>query len=126
MKLPRLLSASVAVVAFLGVGAAPLALAQGQDMVAVAPKNCTVLLNNERVRVIRVVTRPGDKIPLHSHPANIVYALTAGKAKFTTPDGKSEERVMKAGQTIGSDAVTHSTENTGTTVSRVLVIELKK
>ncbi len=126
MKLLRLLNASVSVIVFLGLGAAPLALAQDQDMVAVAPKNCTVLLNNERVRVIRVVTRPGDKIPMHSHPASVVYALTTAKAKFTTPDGQSEERVMKAGQAVWLDAVTHSTENTRTTVSRVLVIELKK
>ncbi len=97
-----------------------------QDMVKVAPKNCKVLLDNDRVRVVRVVTKPGEKLEMHSHPANIVYSMTSGKAKFTSADGKTEERELKAGQAVWSDAVTHSTENVGTSESRVLVIELKK
>ena len=105
-------------------GAATATMAQ--DMVKVAPKNCKVLLENDRVRVVRVVTKPGEKLEMHSHPAHIVYSFTSGKAKFTSSDGKSEEREIKAGQAIWSDAVTHSTENAGTTESRVLVTELKK
>ncbi len=101
-------------------------VAKAQDMVKVAPKNCKVLLENDRVRVVRVVTKPGEKLEMHSHPANIVYSFTPGKARFTSADGKSEEREIKAGQAIWSEAVTHSTENIGTGKSRVLVIELKK
>ena len=96
------------------------------DMVKIAPKNCKVLLGNDRVRVIQVVTKPGEKIGIHSHPANIVYGLTSGKAKFTSADGKTEERELKAGQAVRSDAVTHSVENTGTGEDHGLVIELKK
>ncbi len=103
--------------------AAPIVSAQ--DMVKVAPKNCKVLLDNDRVRVIEVRIKPGEKIAMHSHPANVVYSFTAGKAKFTLPDGKAEEREIKAGQAIWSAAVTHASENTGTALSRVLVIELK-
>ena len=101
-------------------------MAVAQDMVKVAPKNCKVLLENDRVRVVRVVTKPGEKLEMHSHPPHIAYSFTSGKAKFTSSDGKSEEREIKAGQAIWSDAVTHSTENAGTTESRVLVTELKK
>jgi len=95
-------------------------------MVKVAPKNCKVLLDNDRVRVIRVVSKPGEKMEMHSHPAHIVYGLTSGKEKFTSADGKTEERELKAGRAVWSDAVTHSSENTGTTEDRALVIELKK
>ncbi len=123
MKNLTLLTVSIALITLL-VFAMP--VVRAQDMVKVAPKNCKVLLENDRVRVVRVVTKPGEKLETHSHPANVVYALTSGKAKFTSPDGKSEEREIKAGQAIWSDAVTHSTENTGTVESRVLVIELKK
>ena len=97
-----------------------------QDMVKVAPKNCKLLLDNERVRVVRVVLKPGDKLEMHSHPATIVYSLTSGKVKYIMPDGKTEEREIKAGTTRWSESETHSTENTGTTESRALVIELKK
>ena len=97
-----------------------------QDMVKVAPKNCKVLLDNDSVRVIRVVIKPGEKLPMHSHGANIVYSLTGGKATYISPDGKTTERVLKAGEAVWSDAITHGTENTGTTETRALVIELKK
>src|SRR5437660_4377009 len=96
-----------------------------QDMVKVTPKNCKALLDNDRVRVIRVVSKPGEKMEMHSHPAHIVYGLTSGKERFTSADGKTEERELKAGQAVWSDAVTHSSENTGTTEDRALVIELK-
>ncbi len=99
---------------------------RAQDIVKVAPKNCKVLLENDRVRVVRVVTKPGEKLEMHSHPANIIYALASAKAKFTSSDGKTEERELKAGEAVWSEAVTHSTENTGTGESRALVIELKK
>ena len=97
-----------------------------QDMVKVAPKNCTVVLDNDRVRVIRVVLKPGEKLPMHSHPANIVYSLTSGKAKYTFTDGKTEERETKVGQAVWSEPISHSTENTGPAETRALVTELKK
>ena len=120
------LGLSLAVLAFgaLVVFSAPIATAQ--DMVKIAPKNCTVALDNDHVRVVRVVIKPGEKLAMHSHGANIVYALTSRKTKNTFPDGKTEEREVKAGQAVWSDGVTHSTENIGTTEYRALVVELKK
>ncbi len=123
MKNSRLLAVSIPFITLL-VFAMP--MVRAQDMVKVAPKNCKVLLENDRVRVVRVVAKPGEKLEMHSHPANIVYAFTPGKVKHTSPDGKTQERELKTGQAIWSDAVTHSSENIGTTESRVLVIELKK
>lgn len=122
MKNLSLLTVSLAFVALLAF-AMPVS---AQDLVKVAPKNCKVLLENDRVRVLRVVTKPGEKLEMHSHPANIIYALTLNKAKFTSADGKTEERELKAGQAVWSDAVTHSVENIGTGEDRALVIELKK
>jgi beta-alanine degradation protein BauB len=123
MKNVRLLVVSVVSVTLLLVAVRTV---RAQDIVKVAPKNCKVLLDNDQVRVIRVVQKPGEKIEMHSHPAYILYVLTSGKSKFTSADGKSEERELKAGQAIWSDAVTHASENVGTTEARVLVIELKK
>lgn len=101
-------------------------IATAQDMVKVAPKNCTVVLDNDHVRVVRVVIKPGEKLAMHSHGASIVYALTSGKTKYSFPDGKTEERDIKAGTAVWSDSVTHSAENTGTNETRALVVELKK
>ena len=118
------LSTAVLAVGVLVFLATPMATAQ--DLVKVSPKNCTVVLDNDHVRVVRVVIKPGEKLEMHSHGANIVYSLTSGKAKYTSPDGKTEEREMKAGQAVWSDGVTHGTENIGTTETQALVVELKK
>ena len=119
----RLLAVCVVFVALLHVTVTSV---RAQDMVKVAPKNCTVVLDNAQVRVIRVVLKPGDKLAMHSHGANIVYALGSGKTKYTFPDGKTEEREIKPGTAVWSEGVTHSTENIGTTETRALVVELKK
>ena len=79
-----------------------------------------------KLNQVLLVSKPGEKMEMHSHPAHIVYGLTSGKEKFTSADGKTEERELKAGRAARSDAVTHSSENTGTTEDRALVIELKK
>src|SRR5690242_11381182 len=78
------------------------------------PASCTVG-HNSALRSARI-----------ENPAHIVYGLTSGKEKFTSADSKTEERELKAGQAVWSDAVTHSSKNTGTTEDRALVIELKK
>lgn len=99
---------------------------RAQDMCKVAPQDCKIVLENERVRVVQVVTKPGEKMPMHSHPAYILYSLSSGKEKITSSDGKSTVRDFKAGQATWVEPVTHSTENVGTTEHRTLVIELKK
>ena len=97
-----------------------------QDPVKVAPDAYKVLLDNERVRVLSVTMKPGGKSPMHSHPANIVYTLNDSKVRFTTPEGKSVDVDLKAGNCIWNEAQTHASENLGTTPVRALVIELKE
>lgn len=100
-------------------------VAYAQDMVKVAPKNAKVLLDNDQVRVIEVDLKPGDVLPMHSHPANVVYFVTGGKTKTTLADGKVTETEHKAGEAIWSEPVTHSNENVGKTPAKALVVELK-
>jgi quercetin dioxygenase-like cupin family protein len=95
-----------------------------EDATKVAPNNHKVLLENENVRVIEFTARAGDKIGMHSHPNHVVYILSDAKATFISEEGKSEERAMKAGDTIWVDAVTHATEH-GEDAHAILV-ELKK
>jgi quercetin dioxygenase-like cupin family protein len=123
MKNPRLLVVGLAIVTLLLVAVTSV---RAQDIVKVAPKNCKVLLDNDHVRVVRVVMKPGEKLEMHSHSAYILYSLAGGKVKYTSADGKTEEREAKAGQAVWREAETHSSENVGTTETRSLVIELKK
>lgn len=96
-----------------------------QDMVKVAPTHTKVLLDNDQVRVIEVSLKPGDKLPMHSHPANVVYFVTGGKTKTTVADGKVTETAHKAGEAIWSEPVTHSNENIGSSETKALVVEMK-
>ena len=80
--------------------------APAQDVVKVSPETHKVMLENERARVLDVHVKPGEKVGMHSHPAGILYYLTDGKLKVTYPDGKTEEREVKAGTAMWSEPVT--------------------
>ena len=97
-----------------------------QDVVKVASDSHTVLLENDQVRVLKVDMKPGQKVPMHSHPHNVAYFLTDGKVKIILPDGKTQERDIKAGTSSWSEATTHAAENIGTTEFQEIQIELKK
>lgn len=97
-----------------------------QDAAKVAASIYKVLLENDRVRVLDFWMKPGDKLPMHSHPAGVTYFVTGGKVKTTLPDGKVTEMEPKAGEARWADAVVHANENTGTTDAHVIVVELKE
>ena len=98
---------------------------KAQDPVQVAPKQNKVLFENEHVRVLEFWIQSGAKMPMHSHPANVVYVFSGSKFKFTFPDGKSSERETRNGEVIWSDSVTHAVENTGDNDAHGMVFELK-
>ena len=100
---------------------------QGQDMVKIAPQNCTVLIENDRVRVVRVVLRPGESIGMHNHPNGDIW-MPKGPAKVRTIEqgGRSEENEVDPTRVYWSDAGTHSIENIGTTEYQSVVVELKR
>ena len=99
---------------------------QAQDPVKAASKNFTVLLENERVRVLDFHSTAGQKIPMHSHPAYVSYSLSgSGKTRFTAPDGKTTEQPANTGQATWHDAGTHASEYIGPGATHVLLVELK-
>jgi hypothetical protein len=62
---------------------------------------------------------------MHSHPAGVVYELSASKLKITFPDGKTEERTSTPGETFWRVPTTHAIENIGDTEAHVIAIDLK-
>jgi len=98
-----------------------------QDPVKVSPDHFTVLLENDKVRVLDFHTKAGVKIPQHSHPAYISYSISgAGKTKFTSKDGKVTEPTAKTGQATWHEPETHASEYEGTGTAHVLLVELKQ
>src|SRR5215471_5588267 len=99
--------------------------ALAQDPVKVDSKHYKVESENARVRVLRVKYGPHEKSVMHRHPATVAVFLTDGKVKFTYPDGRTEEREIKAGQTAWNPATKHLPENLTDRDMEVIVIELK-
>src|SRR4026208_2156795 len=97
-----------------------------QDPVKVAPKNVKVVFENNRVRVLEVRIKPGEKIPMHSHPTHLVYTLSDFKGKYSSPDGESTLIVGKTGAWSWTEAITHDSENVGTTEIHAFAIELQE
>ena len=81
---------------------------------------------NNKVRVLDLLFKPGDKAIPHAHPDHVVYAFTNSKVRITSEDGKASDIELKFGQVIFLEAQSHSAENIGKTDSHNLVIELKK
>ncbi len=104
------------------VGAVP---ALAQDAVKVDPKHYKVELENDQVRVLRINYAAGEKSVMHEHPSSVAIFLTDGNVKFTTPDGKTREETVKAGQTMYSPAGKHLPENVGAKPFELILVELK-
>lgn len=96
-----------------------------QDAAKVDAKHYTVLSENAQVRILRVHYGPHEKSVMHSHPAGVAVFLTDSKARFSFPDGKTQDVDTKAGDAQYTPAVTHLPENLGDHGMDVIVIELK-
>ncbi len=96
-----------------------------QDPVSVDPKHYTVELENDRVRVVRIRYGAGEKSEMHSHPESIIIFMTDATARFSYPDGNSEEITGKAGLVLSLPATTHLPENMSNEPFEVIQVELK-
>jgi quercetin dioxygenase-like cupin family protein len=99
--------------------------ALAQDPVKVDSKHYKVESQNASVRVLRVHYGPHEKSVMHSHPNSVAIFQTDGHVKFTYPNGKTEEREFKAGQTMWTPAGRHNPENLGDSDFEVILVELK-
>ena len=96
-----------------------------EDAAKVAPHVYRVVFENERARVLDVRMKPGESTSIHSHPDYVVYLLSGGKVRFTSPSGESAEVELPAGVSIWRKAEEHATDNIGTTEVHALFFEPK-
>jgi beta-alanine degradation protein BauB len=95
------------------------------DPLKVAGNVYSLVMENDRVRVLHARFKPGAMAIMHSHPDHVIYVLADGKIKITTPDGKSMDADLKTGQAMWMPAGQHAAENVGKKEAHNLVIELK-
>lgn len=99
--------------------------ANADDPVKVDSKHYKVEFENERIRVIRIKYQPGEKSVMHGHPESVGVFLTDAQAKFTYPDGRTEDISAKAGEVMHMDAFAHQPENTSKKPFELIQVELK-
>jgi quercetin dioxygenase-like cupin family protein len=95
------------------------------DPVKADSRHYTVEFENDKIRVVRIKYGAKEKSVMHSHPESVSVFLNDCKAKFTYPDGKSENIEAKAGQVMHMDAFEHDPENLGGPFE-LIQIELKR
>ncbi len=96
------------------------------DPVETNPDHYRVLFENERTRVLEYTDRPGDRTTPHEHPDSVMITLSGFDRRLIGADGESREVTLEPAQVRWLDAQTHSGENTGTTPTHVMFVELKE
>jgi quercetin dioxygenase-like cupin family protein len=95
-----------------------------KDVLKAAPKSVKILYENDTFRVLEMKFKKGQKLEMHSHPANFVYAVTPMKYKSTSREGKTSVVTLKGGQSaFSSEGSEHAVENL--TAGVLLQIEMK-
>jgi len=96
------------------------------DVLLASPGNFRLLLDNEYVRVIEYVVRPGERDQWHTHPAKVSYVAGGGTLRLNTDEGKSFLADVKPGTTTWDQPVgRHFVENVGKTPVRIILTEVK-
>ena len=75
--------------------------------------------------MLEVSMKPGESTAMHSHPDYLVYVLSDGKVRLTSPSGEASEVEFLAGAAMWREAEEHATDNVGTTEVRALFFEPK-
>src|SRR5437868_14185154 len=78
-------------------GKAASAAAVSLDPVKVDPEHHAVVVENDRVRVLRIKFAAHDKTKQHDHPNGVAVFLTSGQSNITTADGKTRKGGGQAG-----------------------------
>ena len=102
--------------------------AQAQDAARIMPRAYRVAFENEQLRVLEFLGRPGMGIcgeGMHSHPAHLTIVMTDWQGVVSTPGTAAKPIQKKAGDVFWHEAETHKLENTGKANTRVLIVELK-
>lgn len=86
-------------------------IAEGQfsalDPVRVAPHIFENVLENDRLRVLKVTERNGETPPLHSHPERLIVYLSPCAWMEAGTDGSAEMQSFRLGDVAWAAGLTH-------------------
>ena len=96
-----------------------------EENVATHPANTTVKIENDYVKVVEFMIKPGDKLSLHKGGPRAIYSLSDYKLKWTEGDQETEKEWTK-GHAHWHNAIEHAVENIGDTDANYLVVTRKE
>jgi len=105
--------------------AAPETTQLALDAVRVEPTRFKVVLENDRVRVVRLRFGPRERGVMVSHPPRVLVTLTDVSVKLLFADGRTDERGAPAGVAARLGTETLQTENARTEPLEVVLVEPK-
>jgi quercetin dioxygenase-like cupin family protein len=94
------------------------------DPICTDPDKYQVIFENDRVRVLEYRDRPGDRTTPHRHPDSVMVTLSGFQRRLHASQGMRDV-ALEAGCAHWLPAQVHAGENTGTTPTHVLFVELK-
>ena len=95
------------------------------DPTVTDPELYKVIFENERVRVLEYQDLPGDKTHPHQHPDSVMYTLESFQRRICA-GGREVDVNLAAGQVRWLGAQEHTGQNTGSTDTHTIFIELKE
>jgi len=98
--------------------------ALAQDVAQFGLKYLQVLAEDDKARVLKYTPHKGDKTPMHSHPATVVYVIRGGRVRSTFPDGSTKVTELKTGAALIRPPVTHADEALDDV--EIVLVELKQ
>ncbi|KQR49644.1 cytoplasmic protein [Microbacterium sp. Leaf161] len=88
------------------------------------PDHYRTLWENEFVRVLEYTDEPGDQTTPHDHPNSVMVTLSDFSRRLSAGE-RTFDTSLTAGQAVWIPAQRHSGENTGTTPTHTILVELK-
>lgn len=95
------------------------------DPVVTNPQLYSVLFENDRVRVLEYRDQPGARSVAHVHPDSVMVTLSAFDRRLHSGE-HSVNVTLPARTARWLGAQSHSGENTGSTETHVIFVELKE
>ena len=103
----------------------PYDAAMSMDPATSNPELYKVIFENERVRVLEYLDKPGQSTTPHLHPDSAMYTLSSFKRRLISC-GREVDVEIGAGSVRWLDAQEHAGLNIGDTETHVIFVELKE
>ncbi len=96
-----------------------------KDPTVLDPDRYSVALENDAVRVLKIVYGPGDESVMHYHPDSVAVILDDLAGQMIQPDGSVVDVSLAAGAVMFSPAGEHQPKNNSDAGWEVIEVELK-